>query len=146
MDRQLGVRESGGNNQGWKIEQYLQSVGLPPGNPWCAAYVRWVLEQCGYRTAITGWAPSAHNPKKVVYLQRKFKRVPVAGDVFTIYSTKKKRIAHAGFFRERINEKFYLTNEGNAAQDGAVNPYDGDGVYEKIRSFNATYSITRWTE
>src|SRR5688572_30465099 len=94
MDRQLGVRESGGNNQGWKIEQYLQSVGLPPGNPWCTAYVHWVLEQCGYRTRITGWAPSAHNSKNVVYLHRKFKNVPIPGDVFTIYSLKKKRIAH----------------------------------------------------
>ena len=144
MDRQLGVRESGGNNQGWKVEQYLESVGLPPGNSWCAAYVHWVLAQCGFRTSITGWSPSAYNQKNVVYSQGKVRKTVRTGDVFVLYSLKKKRIAHTGFVREKMNEKFYVTNEGNAARDGAVNPYDGDGVYEKIRSFNMTYAISRW--
>ncbi len=123
---------------------YLESVNLPEGNPWCAAYVHWCLEQCGIKTPITAWSPSGFNQKNVVYSQRKFLKSTRPGDVFTLYSIKKQRIAHIGFVRERINEKFYLTNEGNAAQDGALNPYDGDGVYEKIRSFNATYSISRW--
>lgn len=144
MDRQLGVRESGGNNRGFKISMYLESVDLPEGNSWCAAYVHWVLQECGIETPITGWSPSAFNQKNVVYSQGKFKKTPRTGDVFVLYSIKKRRIAHTGFIRERINEKFYLTNEGNAAQDGALNPYDGDGVYEKIRSFNATYAVSRW--
>lgn len=144
MDRQLGVRESGGNNQGWKVAQYLESVGLGPGNSWCAAYVHWVLEQCGIKTTITGWSPSAFNAKNVVYSQRKFNKPVRSGDVFVLYSISRGRIVHTGFVRERVNEKFYMTNEGNAAQDGAINPYDGDGVYEKIRSFNATYAISRW--
>lgn len=144
LDRQLGVRESGGNNRGWKVSQYLESVNLPEGNAWCSAFVHWVLEQCGIVTTITGWSPSAENTKNIIYKNCKFKNNPKVGDVFTIYSIKRKRIVHTGFFRERINDKFYLTTEGNAAQDGAINPYDGDGVYEKIRSFNATYSISRW--
>lgn len=144
LDRQLGVRESGGNNQGWKVEQYLQSVGLGPGYAWCAAYVHWNLEQCGIRTPITAWAGSAYNQKNVVYSQRKFQKSVRSGDVFVLYSIRTKRIAHTGFVRERVNDRFYMTNEGNAARDGAVNPYDGDGVYEKIRSFNATYAISRW--
>lgn len=144
MDRQLGMRETGGNNRGFKVAMYLESVNLPEGNPWCAAYVHWILQQCGIETPITAWSPSSFNQKNVVYLHGKFKKATRAGDVFALYSIKKKRIAHAGFVRERVNEKFYLTNEGNAAQDGALNPYDGDGVYEKIRSFNATYAISRW--
>lgn len=146
MDRQLGVKEAGGNNRGWKIAQYLESVNLSEGNSWCAAYVHWVLEQCGVKTNITAYSPSAFNKKNIVYFQGRFKKQPKTGDVFVIYSIKKKRIAHTGFFRERVNDKFYLTNEGNAAADGALNPYDGDGVYEKIRSFNATYAISRWTD
>ena len=147
MDRQLGVREAGGNNQGWKIEQYLASVGLNGGNAWCASYVHWVLAECGVKTTITGYSPSAHNRSNIVYFHGKFRKQPKTGDVFTVYSIRKKRIAHTGFFRERINEKFYLTNEGNAAPDGwKGNPYEGFGVFEKIRSFNTTYSITRWTE
>jgi hypothetical protein len=144
LDRQLGVRESGGNNQGWKVAQYLESVGLGPGYAWCAAYVHWSLEQCGINTPITAWSPTAFNPKNVVYLHGKFKKPVKVGDVFVLYSIKSKRIVHTGFVREIINEKFYMSNEGNAARDGALNPYDGDGVYEKIRSFNATYGISRW--
>lgn len=144
LDRQLGVRESGGNNRGWKVSQYLESVNAPEGSSWCASYVHWNLSKCGIPNTVTAWSPTAHNPKNIVWFKGKFNKSPNAGDVFTIYSLKKKRIAHTGFFRERINEKFYLTNEGNAAKDGAVNPYDGDGVYEKIRSFNQTYSISRW--
>lgn len=144
MDRQLGVRESGGNNRGWKVNQYQESTGNKDGDPWCASYVHWVLKQCGVYTTISGWSPTAHNKNNIVYFNKKFNKQPVTGDVFTIYSVKNGRISHTGFFRERINDKFYLTNEGNAARDGATNPFDGDGVYEKIRSFNATYSITRW--
>jgi hypothetical protein len=144
LDRQLGVRESGGNNHGFKVSIYLESVGLPEGYSWCAAYVHWVLQECGFNTPITAWAPSAFNQKNVVYSQRKWIKKPRTGDVFVLYSIKNRRISHTGFVREIINEKFYLTNEGNAAQDGAVNPYDGDGVYEKIRSYNATYAISRW--
>lgn len=145
LDRQLGVRESGGDNRGWKVAQYLKSVGLPEGNPWCAAYVHWVLTQCGIPNTVTAWSPTAHNRNNIVYFKRQFKKNPETGDVFTIYSLKNKRISHTGFFRERINDKFFLTNEGNAAPDGwGGNPYNGFGVFEKIRSFNATYSITRW--
>lgn len=144
IDRQVGVRESGGNNQGWKIEQYLLSVNMAPGNSWCSAYVHWALEQCGINTPITAWSPTAYNKKNIVYLQRKLYKEPRPGDVFVLYSAKKGRIAHTGFYRRKINEKMYLTNEGNAAKDGAINPYDGDGVYEKIRSLNATYAISRW--
>lgn len=144
LDRQLGVRESGGNNRGWKVSQYLESVNTAEGNSWCAAYVHWNLNRCNIPNTVTAWSPSAHNPNNIVWFKGKFKKLPKEGDVFTIYSLSKKRIAHTGFFRERLNEKFYITNEGNASKDGALNPYDGDGVYEKIRSFNATHSITRW--
>lgn len=145
LDRQLGVRESGGNNHGWKVSQYLESVNMPEGSSWCSAYVHWNLEKCGIPNTITAWSPTAFNKNNIVWFQGKFKKTPKAGDVFVMYSIKKKRIAHTGFVREQINEKFYLTNEGNAAKDAAINPYDGDGVYEKIRSFNSTYGISRWT-
>jgi len=33
-----GVHEVGGNNHGKEVEEYLASVGAPPGTPWCAAF------------------------------------------------------------------------------------------------------------
>lgn len=145
MDRQLGVRESGCNNCGWKINQYQESTDSKNGESWCASYVHWNLEQCGIKNTITGWSPTAFNKNNIVYFQGKFKKTIKPGDVFVLYSIKKKRIAHTGFVRERINEKFYLTNEGNSIPDGwKGNPFEGNGVYEKIRSFNQTYGISRW--
>tara|TARA_R110000868_G_scaffold1729_5_gene13928 strand:+ start:21983 stop:22432 length:450 start_codon:yes stop_codon:yes gene_type:complete len=144
LDRQLGVRESGGNNRGWKVNQYQESTGSKDGESWCSSYVHWNLTRCGIPNTVTAWSPTSFNKKNIVWYQGKFKKTPREGDVFSLYSLSKKRIAHTGFVRERLNEKFYLTNEGNAAQDGALNPYDGDGVYEKIRSFNSTHAISRW--
>lgn len=33
----VGVTEQGGENRGAAVEKYLAAVGLPPGQPWCAA-------------------------------------------------------------------------------------------------------------
>lgn len=38
---QVGVRERTGRNDGIKVEQYLNSVGLSKGNPYCAAGQYW---------------------------------------------------------------------------------------------------------
>ena len=40
----VGVTEEGENRGKW-VETYLRTVGLPPGSPWCAAFVRFRFEQ-----------------------------------------------------------------------------------------------------
>ena len=42
-ERYLGVREVG-NNRGKMVEKFQRSVNLKPGSPWCAAFVRYVLD------------------------------------------------------------------------------------------------------
>ncbi len=42
---QFGVHEIGGNNRGPQVEKYLATIGLEPGDPWCAAFVCWCLKQ-----------------------------------------------------------------------------------------------------
>lgn len=44
-ETQVGVREQGGNNRGPEVELYLASVGLPPGDPWCASFLFWVFRR-----------------------------------------------------------------------------------------------------
>lgn len=146
---EVGVKEATGKNDGKRVEMYLKSVKLPKGNPWCAAFVHWVLEQCGVVTTITGWSPTAHNGNNLVYFRHKFQKTPKAGDVFTLYSVKQRRIFHTGFFHQKISNTVYETVEGNTSGQGVVQgsilDVNGDGVYKKKRSFNATYGITRWT-
>lgn len=42
---QVGVREKTGHNDGKKVEQYLSSVGLKTGNPYCAAGQVWCFRE-----------------------------------------------------------------------------------------------------
>lgn len=58
---QLGLHEwPAGSNWG-PIKKFLQSIGLGPGNPWCAAFVCWVLRKAGYTGPLPtypGWVDS----------------------------------------------------------------------------------------
>ena len=53
---QLGVREIGGANRGQQVEQYLAAAKVAPGNPWCASFITWSLEQAGHKMPGGGWA------------------------------------------------------------------------------------------
>jgi len=61
----IGVRERGGNNRGPSVEMFLKTVGLKPGNPWCAAFVShclvnsdWFKFKSGGVVAWKEWAES----------------------------------------------------------------------------------------
>ena len=48
--QEIGVVETPpGSNSGPMVNQYLHSVGLAPGYPWCAAIVYWCFEQASAR-------------------------------------------------------------------------------------------------
>ena len=130
-----------GHNDGIDVEKYLKSVKSVKGNSWCAAFVHWCLESAGIANTINAWSPSAQNVKHFIYKARSFLEEPKQGDVFTLYYVKLKRIGHTGFYHQRINNTVYESVEGNTNKAGSR---EGDGVYRKYRSFNATYSISRW--
>jgi hypothetical protein len=49
-----GVREAPwGANHGPEIDGYLRLCGLPPGHPWCAAFVSWCAVRAGSTLAPT---------------------------------------------------------------------------------------------
>lgn len=143
---QEGVSELTGKNDGKDVEKYLKSVGLGKGYAWCAAYVKWCYDQAKIKTTINGAAASAHNPKNLVLYKNKFLKDPEAGDVFTLWYSNLNRIGHTGFYHRRLNSSVYESYEGNTGAGSAIDvgTREGDGVYHKYRSFNATYSISRW--
>jgi hypothetical protein len=53
---QLGVKEEGGANTGAKVDEFLAAAKVGPGNPWCASFVTWSLEQAGHKMDGSGWA------------------------------------------------------------------------------------------
>lgn len=138
---QIGVRELSGKNDGPEVEMYLKTVGLGKGNAWCSAFVKWCLIQSNVSNTINAWSPTAENKKHIVYKARSFLEEPRPGDVGTLFYPKIKRIGHTYFYHKRVNSSVYESVEGNTNDAGSR---EGDGVYKKIRSFNATHSISRW--
>lgn len=138
---QVGVREATGHNDGKDVEKYLKSVQLTKGNAWCAAFVKWTFDQAGIKTTITGWSPTAHNKKNIVYMDGRMKQEIRRGDVFTIWFPRLKRIGHTGFVQKKFGFNSVMTVEGNTNSAGSR---EGDGVYVKTRPKSTLYSITRW--
>lgn len=143
---QIGVSEATGHNDGKDVEKYLKAVGLPKGYAWCAAFVRWCYDRAKIKTTVDAAAASAHNPKNLVFYNHKFIKEPEPGDAFTLWYSKLNRIGHTGFFHNKVNSSVFETYEGNTGAGSAIDAggREGDGVYRKYRSFNATYSISRW--
>ncbi|MFA9212952.1 MAG: hypothetical protein ACEQSR_03795 [Candidatus Methylacidiphilales bacterium] len=139
-DSQLGIREATGNNDGKEIAKYLKTVGLGEGFPYCAAGVKWCLLEAGYSQAkaINGMALSCDVKSRHVEIENL-----ESGDVGTLYYARLGRIGHALFFDKKINSSTYRSVEFNTNVAGSR---DGDGVYRKYRSYNATYSFNRWTK
>jgi hypothetical protein len=134
------------------VEEYLAYVGLPKGNPWCAAFVCWALGQAGIPGPKSGWSPDLFPEKRVIWSNSRHlsvslpgklqKLYPLPGDVFGIYFNDKKRIAHCGFL-DRYNGSWVMTVEGNTNTAGSR---DGDGVYRKRRLMASLYKVADWVD
>ena len=147
MVKEVGVREATGNNDGKRVGEYQKTTNNKAGDSWCASFVKWCFNQCGISTPITGWSPSAENRKNLVYKNSRFYQEPKTGDVFTVYSVSKKRIVHTGFYYKFYNSRIYESIEGNTSPSavlGSKSDVNGNGVYKKLRSYQSTYSISRW--
>ncbi len=136
---QIGIRELTGNNDGKQVETYLKYVGLPKGNPWCAAFVCWVLGQNNVSNPKSGYCPALFLSKNQVWkLNALNNQIPLTGDVFGIYFKEKGRIAHVGFI-DKWTSTTVNTVEGNTNNAGSR---EGDGVYRKIRLTRQIYAVT----
>jgi hypothetical protein len=149
----VGVREKGGNNQGFgdkELQKMMAAVGWKPGYAWCAFFVRAVLDECGIQSTITGWSPSAYNRKDVIYTDGRFYQSFRDGDVlvatYTYQNFRKSRykgIGHTGII-DRVGEHSIRVIEGNTNEQGMRDSRSRDGVYVKIRPLSKNTHITRW--
>lgn len=141
---EIGIREATGNNDGKQVEEYLASCHLGKGNAWCAAFVNWTLQKCGYETVKSpAWSPSWFTPDYLIYKRNSdLKTTPDQADVFGIYFANKGRIAHVGFIDSwPENDNFCITVEGNTNEAGSR---EGDGVYKKRRLKSQINSVSRF--
>ena len=155
----LGVSEQGGDNRGPMVERFLRGVNLPPGQPWCAAFVHhvghWSHYDHGSRRSswplpATGSCETLARAARAAGLLRS---EPNVGDVFLLYSRVRRRFFHTGiivdlFGEERAHERDFhvcVTIEGNTNDDGSANGYT---TLRKHRTFRAAdgHAFIRWAE
>lgn len=137
--KELGVREEGGNNRGSRVEAYLSAVGLGAGNPWCAAFVCWVMKSAGVKGfPMTGdtWELEAWAEREGILVNN-----PMAGDVFLLLDAQGKPM-HTGFVAGVSSSMMIDTIEGNT---GVASDTDGDGVARKSRLIRGCRYI-RWSK
>lgn len=142
---QLGVREATGHNDGAQVEAYLKTVHLKAGAPWCAAFVNWVLLQCGTPHAGSGWSPDWFPAHRIIWhhngVVEGSSTSPQPGDVLGVYFEGKGRIAHVGFI-EVWRGRSAQTVEGNT---NAAGSREGIMVDRKIR-LTAQLTVANWID
>jgi hypothetical protein len=142
---QINVTETPGRpNQGPQVNAYLRSTGLGPGNPWCAAYVYWCIEQAATQMEVdnpfirTAWCPAMDAWAKAhdILEQR-----PEVGDVFLLYGQAAGSLARHTGFVTRVDGAKFGANEGNTNLGGSP---EGIGVFLRERTNSGMYRFIRW--
>lgn len=121
-EKELGVRELRGKNEGPQVEVYLRYVGLGKGHAWCAAFVSWLHGQAGFAQPRSGWSPALFPASKQL-------KAAEPGAVLGIYVPALKRIAHVGLVTG-LRQDWVQSIEGNTNSAGSR---EGDGVYKRLR-------------
>lgn len=148
----VGVHEQGGNNQGQYVEVYQRSVGLKPGDPWCAAFASYRIRTAAVELQLTTTVPknfpaSGYCPDYKEWAINNGVWIPCnvtlhmqdivnLGDLCLFYFPAKQRVAHIGFVVD-VNDWGCHTVEGNTGPEAGeeVVNREGDGVYKKTRNW-----------
>ena len=155
----VGVSEQGGDNRGQMVEHFLRSVHLPPGQPWCAAFVHHVGYSAHYDhlERRSSWPlPATGSCEALARAARAsgaLRDEPHVGDIFLLYSQARRRFIHTGIVvgvqdEERVLERdvhVCVTVEGNTNDDGSANGY---ATMRKVRTFREAdgHRFVRWVE
>jgi hypothetical protein len=144
-----GVREKGGNNRGKQVEAFQASIGLSPGDPWCAAFVCFCIKEAAKQLGVK---PKFEYGGSVYKLWTRNQGLqvtqPTQNCIFLIdhgLSKAGTRIGHTGFCigRNQSHTETLETMEGNTNSAGSR---DGDGAYHKSREmseFSKGYGFLR---
>jgi len=109
-----------GSNRGPWVDKYLEAAGAEPGEPWCAAFVTYLLKQCGYSSlpsgpaAVINWSRWAEGSGRIV-------TVPGRGDLFFLLHADGE--GHMGIVIENLGGSI-RTIEGNSNTDGSREGYE----------------------
>jgi peptidoglycan hydrolase-like protein with peptidoglycan-binding domain len=147
---QVGVLETPRNsNRGPEVDSYLAAVGLPPGHPWCAAFVYWCLQRASQQTgeandcARTGgvlrqWALAGEAGIERITATRARNDPALVRPGMVFVMDHGRGLGHTGFVYRTVGARFD-TIEGNT---DASRTREGGGVYaltRKVGEINCGY-------
>ncbi|HVT12830.1 MAG TPA: hypothetical protein VHE55_11230 [Fimbriimonadaceae bacterium] len=113
--------EPRGSNRGAWVERYLAAAGAEAGEPWCAAFVTYLLRQCGYGSfpespaAVSSWGRWAEDHHKIAF-------TAMRGGLF--FLLRADGTGHMGICLSGPDEDGdFRTIEGNSNADGSREGY-----------------------
>lgn len=132
---QVGVKEVPlGSNAGPQVSAYLASVGLPPGNSWCMAFMYWCFSQAAAQLGVENPMKKSGGVLNEWQSEPQYHvGTPQPGDIFIMDLGN--GLGHTGIV-QAVNGTSLATIEGNTNTNGSR---EGDGVYRKTR--NAAHPI-----
>jgi hypothetical protein len=129
-----GVREIGGNNRGPQVEAFQRSLGLSPGDPWCAAFVCFCIKSAAKRLGVLPRFQYGGSVNKLWIRNPDLQMAQPVYNGLIDHGLSKlgTRIGHTGFCIGpfQANNDSLETMEGNT---NAAGSRDGDGCYHKSR-------------
>ena len=148
--RYIGVEEQPrGSNRGPHINDFLAHAGLPPGNPWCTAFVSFCIHKAAAEIGIetnfprTGWTPAllpwARKENKLITRNEIEAGVkPKPGWVALFYYPNLQRVAHSGIVERTLPIGIVVTIEGNTNNEGSREGYK---VCRRLRRLKSIYAF-----
>ena len=133
-----GVRETA-RNDGPEVRMFQRSIGLKPGDPWCAAFVCYCIQDAAKQFGVTPKFQYGGSVYKL-WTRNEDLRMSEPGPncVFLIdhgLSKTGKRIGHTGFC-VGVNQSHTETLETVEGNTNAAGSRDGDGCYHKSRELS----------
>ena len=137
----VGTVERGGANRGPHVERFLRSVGLSPGQPWCAAFVSHSLDAAGICGPLDGRGRVVRSGLAARFITSRGIRASavlrgtrsVPDGSVVIWRRGSGPFGHAGFvvrWRGARGE----TVEGNTSSGASSSQADGEGVWRRQRT------------
>ena len=133
----IGTREVG-NNGGPQVTRFLKSVGLRPGNPWCAAFVSFCLDSAKIKTLRTRSGLARHfisknKTIKATKVMQTNQELPPGTVV--VWRRGTTTFGHVGFV-DSWRGKSGSTIEGNTSSGRSGSQSNGGGVWSRKRIIN----------
>lgn len=140
-----GVREKGGNNKGYEVELFQDTLGGVSSEAWCMSFVQSCIAFAEYVTGIKSPVAGSEHCMTVwnkTPVAQRVNSIPLKGAI-VIWRHGTSTSGHTGVV-ESCDGKTFTAYEGNTeggfSQSGAV-VRDGGGCYHTKRDFKATGSM-----